>query len=176
VDTKLLVALNSMVSAHQHLQRVVVAYVETAPFLVAGLVVLLFIAGRAQTRRGALLAALSASTAVLVAQLITAAVGRTRPYAALPDLVHPLVHHGPDGSFPSDTATAAFAIATALMAYAPRWGRIFLVLAGALGVGRVAVGMHYPTDVLAGALLGVAVATAIVAMTSAARGVALRVR
>jgi undecaprenyl-diphosphatase len=65
--------------------------------------------------------------------------------------------------------TAAFAIATALMAFTPRWGRIFLAVAGALAVSRVAVGMHYPTDVLAGALLGVAVATAIVAMASAAR-------
>jgi undecaprenyl-diphosphatase len=169
VDTRLLVSLNSLVSAHQHLQRIVVAYVETSPFLIAGMVVLLFIVGRAETRRGALLAALSACTAVLIAQLVAAAVDRARPFVALPDLVHVLVHHEPDRSFPSDSATAAFAIATALMVRAPRWGRIVLVLAGALGIGRVAVGMHYPTDVLAGALLGAAVATAIVAMASAAR-------
>jgi hypothetical protein len=103
VDAKLLVALNSLVAAHQHLQRVVVTFVQLAPFVIAGVIVLLFVVGHAGTRRGALLAGLSASAAVLVAQLVTAAVHRPRPFAALPDRIHPLVHHGPDGSFPSDT-------------------------------------------------------------------------
>ena len=57
-------------------------------------------------------------------------------------------------SFPSDHATAAFAIAVALLRRHRKAGAIALVLAGLLAIARVAVGTHYPSDVLAGALIG----------------------
>lgn len=56
-------------------------------------------------------------------------------------------------SFPSDHATAAFFLAVLLTAHRPGWWWSFLI-AAAVAAGRVAVGVHYPTDVIAGALLG----------------------
>jgi undecaprenyl-diphosphatase len=58
-------------------------------------------------------------------------------------------------SFPSAHATSAFAVATAMTRVAPA-AAIAFVLAAALSLGRPYLGMHYPSDVLAGALLGVA--------------------
>ena len=57
-------------------------------------------------------------------------------------------------SFPSAHATSAFAVATAMSRVEP-WGALAFVLALALALGRPYLGMHYPSDVLAGALLGV---------------------
>jgi undecaprenyl-diphosphatase len=58
-------------------------------------------------------------------------------------------------SFPSAHATSSFAVATAMTRVDPL-GALAFLLAFALAVGRPYLGMHYPSDVLAGALLGVA--------------------
>jgi membrane-associated phospholipid phosphatase len=58
-------------------------------------------------------------------------------------------------SFPSAHATSSFAVATAMTRVEPIAAVAFL-LAAALALGRPYLGMHYPSDVLAGALLGVA--------------------
>ena len=58
-------------------------------------------------------------------------------------------------SFPSAHATSSFAVATAMTRVEPIAALAFL-LAIALSLGRPYLGMHYPSDVLAGALLGVA--------------------
>jgi len=58
-------------------------------------------------------------------------------------------------SFPSAHATSSFAVATAATRIAPE-AAVLYVLALALSIGRPYLGMHYPSDVLAGAILGVA--------------------
>jgi len=56
-------------------------------------------------------------------------------------------------SFPSAHATSSFAVATAMVRVDPAMAATFIV-AFALALGRPYLGMHYPSDVLAGALLG----------------------
>jgi undecaprenyl-diphosphatase len=58
-------------------------------------------------------------------------------------------------SFPSGHTATSFACATVLSVLAPRWRVPFFLLATLIALSRVYNGMHYPTDVLAGALLGV---------------------
>jgi decaprenylphosphoryl-5-phosphoribose phosphatase len=58
-------------------------------------------------------------------------------------------------SFPSAHATSSFACATAMTRIAPEAALLF-ILAGAIAVCRPYLGMHYPSDVLAGAVLGTA--------------------
>ena len=57
-------------------------------------------------------------------------------------------------SFPSAHATSSFAVGTAMKRVEPRGARA-IALAIALSLGRPYLGMHYPSDVLAGAVLGV---------------------
>jgi decaprenylphosphoryl-5-phosphoribose phosphatase len=59
-------------------------------------------------------------------------------------------------SFPSAHATASFAVATAMTRVDPL-GALAFALAFALALGRPYLGMHYPSDVLAGVVLGVVV-------------------
>ena len=59
-------------------------------------------------------------------------------------------------SFPSAHATSSFAVATAMTRVDPAIAAVAFVVALALSLGRPYLGMHYPSDVLAGALLGVA--------------------
>jgi len=66
-----------------------------------------------------------------------------------------------DWSFPSNHATVAGAVAVAVLWSAVRLGLAVLVLAAAAAASRVLVGVHFPHDVVAGFLLGAAVAAAL---------------
>ncbi len=59
-------------------------------------------------------------------------------------------------SFPSGHSATSFACATVLAALAPRYRVPLFVLAALIALSRLYNGMHYPTDVVAGSLLGVA--------------------
>ncbi len=59
-----------------------------------------------------------------------------------------------DPSFPSAHTSFSFMIATVLAYWFPRYELIFLLLAGFIGWTRVYLGLHYPSDVIAGGLLG----------------------
>jgi undecaprenyl-diphosphatase len=158
MDTSLLHALNNFFFHHDGVEDPVVAYVNAAELLFAGMLVaaFVFVGGhrRRRTRRAAAAAGLSAGVALAIAHVLSSVVDRPRPFVADPDGVHLFVRHVADPGFPSDHATAAFAIATALMLRNRAWGAVVLAFATVLGVGRVAMGVHYPSDVLAGAALG----------------------
>jgi undecaprenyl-diphosphatase len=109
-------------------------------------------------RHGVVAAGFSAGLALLVAQVISHLWERPRPYVAHPGDAHLFVSPSADPSFPSDHATASFAIAVAIWLRHRRAGTVALVLAVLVSVGRVAVGTHYPSDVLGGAVLGTAAA------------------
>ena len=73
----------------------------------------------------------------------------------------PLVPAPHDGAFPSGHAATSFAAATILTAARPRWGPLWFLLALAVGFSRVYVGVHYPLDIVGGAVLGIAIAIAL---------------
>ncbi|HSB79589.1 MAG TPA: phosphatase PAP2 family protein [Candidatus Methylomirabilis sp.] len=66
-------------------------------------------------------------------------------------------------SFPSGHATTAFATALILSFWYPRYTSLFLTLAVLVGLSRVVLGAHFPSDVLAGAVLGTGVALVVYA-------------
>lgn len=104
-------------------------------------------------------ALLAAAVALAANQAISALWFRERPTDAHPaDAVLHFVSPSGDPSFPSDHAGAAFAIAFAVLFVSRRAGGWFLLAAGAVGLSRVLVGLHYPGDVLAGAAVGFAAA------------------
>lgn len=108
-------------------------------------------------RRPGVFVAVLAAVAVsdLLAELGKLIVQRHRPFET--QLGPPSRAH----SFPSGHTATSFAAATVLSFLAPRWRVPFFVLAGLIAFSRVYNAMHYPTDVLAGAVLGVLVGLAV---------------
>ena len=95
-------------------------------------------------------------------------IGRDRPFLVYPE-PRPLVHPPSSGSFPSGHASAAFACATVIAWASPKLAVPAFVLAALVAWSRVYVGVHWPLDVLGGAVLGVAVATALLRLEAALR-------
>lgn len=110
--------------------------------------------GPSDARRRTLLLAVLAATLALVANFgLNLAVPRPRPFLVLP--VHLLGVPPRDPSFPSDHAAFASAIAiTLLLGGIDKWGLAGLLGAFAMGASRVIVGVHYPSDVVGGVLVG----------------------
>lgn len=118
-------------------------------------------------RRRAPLPALGSVLVIALADgassIAKAMIERARPPAALADVV-PLVPVPASASMPSGHAAIAFAAAVALGALEARLRAPLLVLATAVAASRVWLGVHYPSDVAAGAAVGSLVALGCVAL------------
>ncbi len=91
--------------------------------------------------------------------VLKSAVGRARPFVGDPR-VHPSIALPHDPSMPSGHAMNAFAGAVLLAAVVPRARWPLLGLAVLIGLSRVYLGVHFPSDVIAGAILGAAIGAA----------------
>lgn len=94
-----------------------------------------------------------------IANLLKALTNRPRPYIAMPHL-HILIARPSSGSLPSQHTTTAFAGATLLSFLWPKRAPWFFIAAVLIGFSRLYLGVHYPTDVVAGAAIGAASAGA----------------
>jgi undecaprenyl-diphosphatase len=165
VDWSVLHALNDFLFRHDGVEDPLLFYVNASEALFIATLAIVFLAARGRRhvgwRRATVAAVLSAGLGLAVGKVISELVDRARPFVADAHGVHLFAAHAADPGFPSDHATAAFAIATAIVLRKRGWGIFALVAATILSVGRVALGVHYPSDVLAGAALGTAAALAL---------------
>jgi undecaprenyl-diphosphatase len=105
------------------------------------------------TRPLGILAALANLSSHVMVQLLKRTMVRRRPSVLLPH-IHPLIAIPDHYSFPSGHSCAAMAIAMSVMLTEPLLGIPALLIALAVGVSRVYLRVHYPTDVLVGQILG----------------------
>jgi membrane-associated phospholipid phosphatase len=109
--------------------------------------------GPLAARQGLTALALASASANLLAKPLSR---RARPiHPALEVLEGRRVRMPRSSSFPSGHAASAFAFASAAGRAEPRLRAPLMALAGLVGYSRVHTGVHFPGDVLAGALLGV---------------------
>jgi undecaprenyl-diphosphatase len=104
-----------------------------------------------------------------VSRTLKLVVDRERPAFRYPE-PEPLMYIPHTNSFPSGHATVSFACAATIARFAPRnVVPLLYVLAALIAWSRVYVGAHYPLDVLAGALIGLAIARALRPLPEALR-------
>lgn len=107
-----------------------------------------------EMRQNALYVASSSAVNALVTMLIKKVVKRPRPFLA--NVKIHAVYQPSHYSFPSGHTSTAFTTATALSQSYPKWYVVVpsYLWAGSVSFSRLYLGVHYPTDVAAGAILG----------------------
>jgi len=131
---------------------------QSADFVAVSTPVILLSAGflknDARLKKEGTNAALSVIGAYGVGYILKKTVNRARPYEVYKDIQNFAVEN--DASFPSGATSVSFATATSLSLSYPKWYVIVpsYLYAGTVGYSRLHLGVHYPSDVLAGAVLG----------------------
>lgn len=163
MDHSIVVFLNQLAESSPFVKGVTVFFAEYFPYLVIVLFALcvyreapIFYRKFLYLGEG-LIAGVLARAGVEVIRFV---VFRLRPFASDPT-IHALISES-SYSFPSGHAGFFFALATVVYAHNKRVGSWFFVSALLIGIARVASGVHYPTDILGGAVLGVLVGYGVV--------------
>ena len=158
LDTSLFLTINHALSGHlATIFFSIITYLGDG--LVLAIVVLLpmFVFDRPNFRRHVLPMTIAVLVSAAVVNLLKIAVDRPRPEACFQPLgiqIHLPLGTPPDRSFPSGHTQAAFGTATYLSCIYRAASPVFLILAALVGLSRIAIGVHYPLDVLAGAFFG----------------------
>lgn len=96
---------------------------------------------------------------VVITELIRFFYQSARPFVN--NEVYSLISHEATGSFPSGHAAFFFALAMAVCFKHKKWSTVFFVGAAFMGISRIIVGVHWPIDILAGAVVGIISAWAV---------------
>ncbi|MDP6402153.1 MAG: phosphatase PAP2 family protein [SAR202 cluster bacterium] len=164
-DEKVFLWINSLVGRFTPFDRVMEWVVSDylIPVSLALALVGLWFVGRDEIERkkhqiGVFVALSSMGFSSLTVFVINSLYTRPRPFDGLADEDISLLFYRPtDSSFPANPAAASFGIAIAVWCVNRRLGSVLLVGAGLYGFARVYAGVHYPLDVIIGAMIAVVV-------------------
>ena len=156
-DTYLFRLLNSLVGVRGWIDTWIIFKSEFLGWwIIAILIIGIIFAREKKIEIGIVLHALIAGALArfVFVELIRYFYSRPRPFEVLDD-IRQLVFHAPGASFPSGHAAFFFALGAAVFYYKRVWGVIFLGMALYMGTGRIEAGLHWPSDIVAGAMIGI---------------------
>lgn len=162
IDTQLFYLLNNLAGQSPFLDGTIVFFASYLAYILIAIFFLFLLVIEHSNRekiRIFLITLVSALVARFgITELIRFFYHRPRPFTDL--TVNQLLTSN-EWSFPSGHATFFFALSTAVYLYNKKWGTGFFIATIFMTMGRVIAGIHYPSDILGGAIIGIAVAYAV---------------
>jgi len=156
-DTNLFFYLNSYAGRSVSVDAGIVFIASWLPYILIAIFVLYLASKKSISKKEKVVAIVTAGVAALIARIGVGSPIRfffPRPRPFLTYQVHQLIpEHAP--SFPSGHALFFFAFSTVVYFYNKKLGVLLLVLSACVCIARVAAGIHYPSDITAGAGIGI---------------------
>jgi len=146
--------INGLANNSKLLDFIGVFFAEYLLWIIVGILVILFLIKK--TRLMIIITGISIIFGrYIIAEIIKRLYSSPRPYLIL-DNVKKLISENHDyQSFPSGHTVIFFALATAIYFFNKKWGIVCFVLAILVGLSRIYVGVHWPIDIAAGAMIGI---------------------
>ena len=159
LDIKLFYFFNNLAGQSRIFDGLVVFLAEYLQyFLIAVFLLFLFFSGYAKQKKFRLFWITIVSTIIArfgVTEFIRFFYHRPRPFVTYQ--VRQLLFEN-EWSFPSGHSAFFFAMATAIYLYNKKWGIGFFIAAILISISRIVAGVHYPSDIIGGAIIGLTVA------------------
>ncbi len=153
LNVHLFLLLNASATPSPALVDLAAIVAEQLIYAIPVLLVALWVWGKPERRAGLISTGIAAGLALAANQLVGMAWYEPRPFMI--GLGHTLLAHAPENSFPSDHTT--FFLTTGFALIATRGSSVFGKLVALLGVlvawARIYLGLHFPVDMLASALI-----------------------
>lgn len=130
----------------------VMTYLGSFPFMLI-FCTAAFLLSNAVLHTMAIKAMISITISTGIGKILKVSVTRLRPFIKIPNLNIKKIDID-KYSFPSGHTTAAFSLAVIITLYFPMFGFIAIPLASCVGISRMYLGVHYPTDVIMGVFIG----------------------
>ena len=157
LDLFIAMQLNMIGSSSKVFVSITTFFAEYLPYILIVIVVFLGLQSRKWFWTAGLSIIAAGVTRLIIKPLFVTVYARPRPFVE-DEAIHTLVKtfsFENTQSFPSGHEIFFSAIATVMYVHDKRWGIFFFVCAVLMGIARVAAGVHYPSDILGGLVLGV---------------------
>ena len=163
LDTQLFYFLNNLASQSQLFDSIIVFLASYLAYILIIVFLALVFFSQYQRREKLQILFVAGASAIIArfgaVELIRLFYQRPRPFSALDNVQQLLISN--EWSFPSGHSAFFFALATAIYLHNKKWGIGFFVATILITVSRVIAGIHYPSDIIGGAAIGIVVAYAV---------------
>ena len=154
MNIRLFQLINSWAGQNIWLDRLMIFYAEWLGYFLIGGLIICLIKDRKKYSDMLIVSLGSAIIARFIfVEIIRFLYYNPRPFLVLSDVTQ-LINHETVSSFPSGHASFYFALATGVYLYNKKIGIIFYIASSCIVLARVFVGVHWPSDILAGAAIG----------------------
>ncbi|WHY96908.1 undecaprenyl-diphosphatase [Peribacillus simplex] len=158
MNSKLFRMINNLGKQYTDLNPFFVFIAEYMIFFLVLAVLLFLFSRRNKNRIMVICAFITLAISELLAKIAGQFHSNNQPFAELPN-VNRLVEKAINNSFPSDHTIIFFSFCITFWLFKRGWGILWVILAVLVGISRIWVGVHYPADVLVGAIISIVSAT-----------------